>query len=255
MSTSAPAKLLESLTAHGPRAAFPSTRWTLIERLRNHEAVDKDDRALAELCRLYWPPIYAFLRRKGYRPMDAQDLTQGFFAMVIAKNMFGSADPGKGRLRTFLLSALRNFVADHHRKEGAVKRGGGERVMSMDAEDAEGLLNQIPSTGLTPDGVFEQAWALRLLDLVLEQTRARYERIHKGAEFQGLAPYLSGDDPSPPYRELAARMNLAEASVRLLMHRMRRRYRLILEESIAESAGSRADAEDELGHLFRVLGR
>jgi RNA polymerase sigma-70 factor (ECF subfamily) len=253
MADSASTIILETLTLRGKRAAFPTTQWELVAR-STPTSEPADGAALAELCRLYWPPIYAFLRRQGHDPATAQDHAQSFFERVIAQDVFGAARPERGRLRTFLLTALRHHVADTRRRARAQKRGGGEVVLSIDAEEAEGHLGNLPTDTQSPDHSFEQAWAARLLEHVHALTRERYARIGKEREFTLLEPYLDGLD-KVPYPALAEQLNLSEAGVRVLLHRMRRRFRAVLEEEIASTVSSREDAEDELRHLFRVLGR
>jgi RNA polymerase sigma factor (sigma-70 family) len=253
MTRSASTVILETLTLRGQRAAFPTTQWQWVTQLRNGGEKESTE-ALAELCRQYWPPIYAFLRRKGHAPAAAQDLAQSFFERVITQDIFKGAQPEKGRLRTYLLAALQNHVADDRRRAHALKRGGGAVVVSLDAEEAEGHYQNHPTESTTPEHSYEQAWAARLLESVHERTRGRYERIGRGQEFALLEPYLDGVDDAP-YPALARQLNQSEAAVRLLMHRMRRRFRAILEEEIASTVASAEDAADELRHLFRVLGR
>ena len=247
-------RILETLTAHGQRANFPTSRWDLVRAVASGEE-KSSNHALAELCRLYWPPIYAFIRRSGQSPANAQDLTQSFFLKLLEQNGFAKADSGRGKLRTFLLSLVKHHLVDAHRHAAAHKRGGGAHLVFLDDHEAEGGYQTLPSESSTPETCYERAWAQRLLEAVMERTRGRYDRIGKGTEFASLAPYLAGDDPAPPYRELAAELKQSEAGVRLLLHRMRRRFRALLEEEIASTVSSAREAEDELGHLFRILGR
>jgi len=192
---------------------------------RNDTTRSRD--ALATLCQTYWYPLYAYVRQRGCTPHDAQDLTQEFFARLLQRNSLGAVAPGKGKFRSFLLTALNHFLVDEWKKARARKRGGGQ-VVSLDAHEAETRFGREPVDGLTPDRLFEQNWALALLDTVYRQLQSEYEADGKGALFNELKSCLTGARSSVPYAELAGRLNMTENTVKTSVHRMRRRYRELL---------------------------
>jgi len=208
--------------------------------------------ALATLCQVYWYPLYAYVRRRGYSPHDAQDLTQGFFARLLEKNTLGAITREKGKFRSFLLSALNHFIVDEWKKARARKRGGGG-IISLDARDAETRVGREPVDALTPEKSFEQNWALALLETVYQRLQREYETEGKATMFNELKSCLVGVRSSVPYAELAGRLGLAENTVKVSVHRLRRRYRELLRAEVAHTVNSPDEVEEELRYLLRAL--
>lgn len=233
-------------------AAFATTRWAVIRDAAAGNAPGGED-ALASLCQTYWPPVYGFLRRSGTSPADAQDLTQGFFAQVLARGFFSLADEDKGRFRTFLLCALQNFQRDQHLRAQALKRGGGQ-VVSLDAIAAEGDYLAESADHLTPERAFERRWALTLLTKVMGRLETEFCMGARAELFAELRNRLWGDQRGEPASSLASRLRLSESSIHVMLHRLRQRLRELIRTEIAEQVASSEDLEDELAHLVRVLG-
>jgi RNA polymerase sigma factor (sigma-70 family) len=230
---------------------FPSTLWTVVLHARQDEP-EQARAALAQLCEGYWYPLYSFVRRRGHSPHDAQDLTQAFFAHLLEKRGLEQVDPEKGRFRTFLLAALKNFLANDWDKINALKRGGGQTVLSLQQESAESRYQLEPSHDLTPERLFERQWALTLLDQVLAALRDEYHGQGKGAIFEELKAAIIGQ--AGGYAEMAARLGQSEGAIKVAVHRMRSRYRELMRARIAETVGEGVgDVEDELRHLLAVL--
>src|SRR5439155_21379072 len=173
-------------------AAFQNTLWSRVFAAGKFDS-PQSRQALEELCRLYWYPIYAYVRRWGHDRQDARDLTQGFFAYLLEGNLFGKADPGRGRFRSFLLGTLQNFVRRQKVKELALKRGGGAELLSIDEETAEGRYAHEPSTKVTPETLFDRRWALTVLEQAMQRLEAEYSRANMKELFAALQPYLTGD--------------------------------------------------------------
>ena len=234
------------------RSVFLTTRWTVV--CAAGAAQDTDARsALAELCRTYWYPLYAFVRRQGRNPEDAQDLTQAFFARLIAKRDLAGVDRAKGRFRSFLLAAMKHFLANEWDKARALKRGGGAHVTSLDAGDAETRYLREPADPETPERIFERRWALALLDEVLRRLRADYASRGQAALFDGLKESLAGGGGAEGHAAAAHRLGMNEGAVKVAAHRMRRRYRDLLREEIVRTVDRPEEVDGELRHLFGVL--
>jgi RNA polymerase sigma-70 factor (ECF subfamily) len=233
---------------------FAPTRWTVV--LAAGQGKDAEAQAaLAHLCESYWFPLYAFVRRRGHSPEDAQDLTQEFFAQLLAHNWVAGADRQKGRFRTFLLMVLKRFLAKEWDKVKALKRGGQARVVPFRFDTAETRYAQEPADTRTPEQMFEKQWALTLLQNVLQQLRRAYAQDGKGEWFARLEPTLIGSREGQPYAALAAELGMTEGAVKVAAHRLRERYRECLKEEIAQTVASPGEVNEELGHLFRVLAR
>ena len=233
------------------RPVFVTTHWSVVLAAGRDDTPRASD-ALAKLCQTYWYPLYAYVRQRGYAPHDAQDLTQEFFARLLAKNTLAAITREKGKFRSFLLTALNHFLVDEWKKARARKRGGG-RVVSLDARDAETRFGREPIDALTPERLFEQNWALSLLDSVYGRLQREYERDDKGALFQELKFCLTGARSSVPYAGLAARLNMPENTVKTTVHRLRQRYRELLRAEVAHTVASPSEVEEELRALFRAL--
>lgn len=232
---------------------FPNTRWTMVAR-----SSDADDstrqRALSELCELYWPPVYAFIRSKGNSPHDAEDLAQGFFADLLSREDLASTDASKGKLRSFLLASVKNFMAKEWRKASRQKRGGGQAVLSLNQDEGETRFHvPEPKDESSPDKVYERQWVMTLLAHVLEELGVRYEKDGKGDLFETLKPTLTPGAPMAPYVEVAEQLGMSESALKVAVHRLKQRYGTLLRETIADTLGPDEDPEEELGHLMTAF--
>jgi RNA polymerase sigma-70 factor (ECF subfamily) len=241
-------------TSPGDRA-FATTRWSIVLAAQDgrnaHHGESAVRTALGELCQRYWYPLYAFVRRQGHAPHDAQDLTQEFFARLIEKQWLASVVPDRGRFRSWLLASMRHFLANEWNRLGAQKRGGGALVLSLDETNAEGRYLHEPPDPLDAAQLFERRWALTLLDEVLARLRTEMEAAGKSAHFEALKPALTGEPIA--HTEAAARLGMSEGSVRVTVHRLRERYRELLRAAVADTVDSPAEIEAELQHLFAAL--
>ena len=209
--------------------------------------------ALDQLCRTYWYPLYAFVRRKGHSPHDAQDLTQAFFARLLEKNYVAQADRERGRFRTYLLAALTHFLADEWDKARRLKRGGGREIISFDAASAEERYRLEPIDQLDAAKLYERRWVTTLFDQVLARLEQEFRDSSKGGLFDVLKSSLLADDSGLSYAQLGVQLGLSEDAIKQAVHRMRRRYRELFREEIAQTVAGPDELEDELKHLFAVL--
>jgi RNA polymerase sigma-70 factor (ECF subfamily) len=232
---------------------FPTTHWTLVMRVREGGAVRQS--ALEELCALYWYPIYVFLRRRGYPPHDAEDFTQGFFIKLLADESLSAAEEGRGRLRTYLLQHLKRHLADQKRFDGAQKRGGSAHTISFEEMRAEERYAHEPQDERDPELLFTRAWANELLAGVREKLRADFEAAKRPQGFDVLLPFLLLDDDPPSYREVALQLRATEVSVRIMVSRLRGKFRELVREEIARTVEGSAEVEAELEWLKGVLAR
>ena len=208
--------------------------------------------ALAALCQQYWHPVYAFIRRNGYSIDQGQDLTQGFFAVLLEKNYLRDAKQERGRFRSFLLTAVKHFLSNQKAREQALKRGGGQPHISIDPAEAESWYMPEAVDGDTPEHLFERRWALSLLEQVMAKLRAEFEKPGKAGQFDLLSPFLNGD-AGVGYETAAAQAGLSAGSLRTAVHRMRRRYRTLLREEIAETVAQPEEIDEEIRFLLKVL--
>lgn len=255
VSTSAHAASAETTSAgiEPPRRpAFVTTHWSVVLTAGRSDTPRARD-ALAGLCQMYWFPLYTYVRRRGHSSEDAQDLTQEFFARLLEKNWVGDADQAKGRVRSFLLSAMNHFLADEWDKARAQKRGGGVPLVPLQFDTAETRYGLEPADSATPERSFELRWALTLLEEVLKQLQTEYEQEGKADLFAALNPCLVGERTSQPYAELAAKLGVSEGTVKSAVHRLRQRYRQLLRDEIANTVAGPAEVDEELRHLFAVL--
>ncbi len=238
----------------GPRE-FATTHWSMVLAANPDEASEtRARRALEELCRAYWYPLYAFVRFRGYSSNDAQDLTQSFFARIIETGGFASADPARGRFRSYLLGALKHFLANEWHSGQARKRGGGVRLIEWDALDPEARYAGASEQSDDPEHLFDRAWALETIDGALQALRVEMAKAGKTEQFDALAGSLTGEEQLPR-EEIAARLKMSEGAVKVAVHRLRRRYRKLLRAAIAETVSNDADLEDEMRYLVAVLRR
>lgn len=235
----------------GSRADFPTTHWTLVTRVRQGGEVRRG--ALQDLCGLYWYPIYVFLRRRGYSQHDAEDLTQGFFVKLLHNESLAAADQDKGRLRTYLLQHLKRHLADQKRFEGALKRGAGLKPISFEEMGAEERYAREPREPRDPERLFAQAWANELIAGVRETLRADFADAKRPHAFEVLLPFLLLDEEPPSYREVAAKLSASEVSVRLMVHRLRAKFRDRLRDEVARTMASPVEVDAEIDWLKSVL--
>jgi len=231
---------------------FVTTQWSVVLDAAHSDTTHAHD-ALAKLCQTYWHPLYAYVRRRGYSPEDAEDLTQSFFAALLQRKAVATVSPDKGRFRSFLLASLNHFLSDEWDKARAQKRGGG-KVISFDTQAAETWLNQMPSDNLTPEKAFELRWAITLLEQIYRNLEEEHRRQGKAELFEVLRTTLAGPGNSAPYAELGTRLGLNAGAVKAAVHRLRQRYRTLLRETIAETVATEAEVEDELRYLLRIVG-
>lgn len=231
---------------------FVLTRWSVVVTAGRCESTHARD-ALEQLCRAYWQPIYAFVRRQGHSPADAQDLTQEFFARLLEKNYLQNVDPAKGRFRSFLLASVKHFLANEWDKARAQKRGGERVLLSINSASAETAYAIEPVEQLTPDKIFERRWALTLLAEVMAQLRAEYRSEGKTELFEQLKSTLTGERRSVAYAEIAVRLHSSEGAVKVAVYRLRRRYRELLRSEIAQTVASPEEVEEEIRALFAAL--
>jgi RNA polymerase sigma-70 factor (ECF subfamily) len=210
--------------------------------------------ALEKLCRTYWYPLYAFIRRRGCTEHDAKDLTQAFFTHLLERQVFRSVAVDRGRFRSFLLKSLKNFLADEHDRQQAQKRGGGQTLISIDAEEAEHRYHLEPSTPQTPEKLFDQRWALALLDAALSRLDREYAASGKGGLFEQLRESLLDGAQKRPYGEIARQLAMSEEAVKKASQRMRQRYQEIIREEIGHTVATAAEIQEEMRYLWSVLG-
>jgi RNA polymerase sigma factor (sigma-70 family) len=238
-------------TLPGP-SQFPTTRWTLVVAAGNPEQKEARS-ALASLCENYWYPLYAYLRRRGYPADQAQDLTQEFFIRVLEGRYLDRADPEKGRFRSFMLTSLKFFAADEGDRERAQKRGGG-MVEPLEFSSGEERYQREPAHEETPERIFERRWALTMLDRVVERLRQEFVEHGRPEHFERLKVFLLGQSDTP-YAALAREMNTLEGALKVAIHRLRKRYRDLFRQEIADTVADPAEVESELRFLAAVLTR
>jgi RNA polymerase sigma-70 factor (ECF subfamily) len=234
------------------RKAFATTRWTLVNAaLRENRA--GADAALEELCEIYWPPLYGYLRGRGYPAEQAQDLTQGFFTRLLETDAINLADPSRGRFRAFLLTALKRYVIGEYERGAAARRGGRHAHFSLDFTDAERLYSSERRNDDTPERIFHRNWATITLERALQRLRTEYAQSEKDQLAAALFPYLSESSGLPPYRAIATQLGLTEGAVRVAVHRLRQRYGAILRAEIAETVIGEHEIDAELRDLLRAV--
>ena len=238
----------------GPRD-FTTTQWSLVVAARPDEASGTRARqALAELCRAYWFPLYAFVRHSGYSADDAQDLTQSFFTRIIEKGGFATVDPGRGRFRSYLLGAMKHFLANEWHRARTQKRGGQVQFIDWDSLDPETRYAGTSKQTDDPEHLLDREWALETIAAALQSLRNEMVKAGKGEQFDVLKGTLTGEGELPR-EEVAARLGMSEGAVKVAVHRLRQRYRTLLRAGIAETVSSEADLDDEMRYLVTVLRR
>jgi RNA polymerase sigma-70 factor (ECF subfamily) len=234
--------------------SFATTRWSIV-LAAGHVGGDRDGArsALESLCRQYWFPLYEYVRRQGYDADAAQDLVQGFLAELIEHNLPAAADRNRGKFRSFLLAALKHYLSNQRERDRAQKRGGGVTPVSIDSRSAEERFGVEPAHDLTPERLFERQWALTLLENSVAQLRHHYEQDGRGAIFEQLKRFLAGGDADVGYREVGVSLGMSEDAVKVAVHRLRRRYRDVLREQVAQTLSTGEAIDDEIRDLFDAL--
>src|SRR5213082_3339414 len=235
---------------HGP-AAFITTHWSVV--LDAQGETPSAQEALEKLCRIYWRPIYSFVQRQGFGPEEAKDITQGFFAQLLERGSFNAVPKEKGRLRSYLLGALKYFLADEQRRAMAIKRGKGQRLVPLEELRAENRVEMEPSDPVTAEQIYERRWASTMLERVLNLLKDQYRAGGNTALFDSLKQLLPDEPDAPSQADIAAQLGMTENAVRQAFHRFRQRYQELLREEIAHTVATPGDIEDELRHLIAVV--
>ena len=235
---------------HQGSPAFATTHWSLVLTAQGDSPAAQE--ALEELCRTYWRPIYAFVRRKGFRPEEAEDITQGFFALLLERKDLSTVRHEKGRLRSYLLASLKHFLADERRRAMAVKRG--KRQLLIPLEELSVIEMELLDP-VTPEMIYERRWALTVLERVLSRLATEYRAAGNRALFDWLKQLLADEPGAPSRAEIATRLGMREDAVRQAFRRFRHRYQLLLREEIGHTVATASELEDELRHLISVLRR
>jgi DNA-directed RNA polymerase specialized sigma24 family protein len=273
---------LSSTAGRRDAAGFAATRWTLVLAAGGEDA-PRAAEAMAELCRIYWYPLYAYIRHRGHPSHESEDLTQEFFVLLLGSEKgtgseketgtfspkgpqgapqkrclspfpsLAGVDRRNGKFRSFLLAALKHFLANQWDRTQAQKRGGGQAVLSLDALSAEGRYRREPAHNLTPERLFERQWALTVLERVLARLQSEHEAGGKAALFQTLKPFLTSGRPAATYAEAAAALQMSAGAVKVAIHRLRRRYRQLLKEEIAHTVAKPEEIDDEIRYLMACL--
>ncbi len=233
-------------------AAFVTTHWSVV-LAAGREDTPSAQGALARLCETYWFPLYAYVRRRGSGPEDAQDLTQEFFAQLLAHGWVADADRRRGRFRTFLLTALSRFLANEWDRRRTQKRGGDAVMLPLDTEVAEGRYQAEGAGNLTPDRLYDRQWAMTLLERALSRVRVEHEQAGKAAEFAVLSPWLTAERGGIPYADVAATLGMSDAAARQAVHRVRKRFREVFREEIAQTVAGPEEVEEEIRYLMGAL--
>jgi RNA polymerase sigma-70 factor (ECF subfamily) len=236
--------------APAPNAVFQTTHWSLVLQAAGGDSAV----ALERLCRAYWYPLYAFVRREGHDPHEAEDLTQGFFELFLAKHYLKDVDRDKGRFRSFLLVSMKHFLANEWKKANRQKRGGQVRTVSFDTLAAEERYRLEPAGESSADLVFDRRWAKAILDTVMQKLRAEFEQAGKADRFGDLGALLFQEPPPGRYAQLAAQWKVTESGVRSSVQRIRQRYAALFREEIAATVSDPRDVDGEIAHLMRALG-
>lgn len=231
--------------------AFTTTHWSVVLEAQGQSPTAQE--ALEKLCRTYWRPVYGFIRRQGVRHDEAEDLTQGFFSLLLERRDFDAVRKEKGRLRSYLLTALKHFLASEHRRATSAKRGKGQRLIPLDELNASGQREIEATDPVTAERLYERRWALTLMEQVLRRLKDEYYTAGNSVLFESLKQLLPDEPEATSRAEIAPRLGMTENALRQAFHRFRQRYQLLLREEISHTVALASDIEDELRHLIRVL--
>jgi DNA-directed RNA polymerase specialized sigma24 family protein len=235
-----------------PDDIFVTTCWTMVLAATDR-STSQAERAMEEICQTYWFPLYAYIRRRGHSPENAEDLTQEFFRQLLEHHWIGDVDREKGRFRAFLITALKHFMAKEWRKASAKKRGGGQRVLSLDSSIAEGRYASAVTPSMEAEALFDRQWALTLLNLTIKQVKNEYADAGKADLFATLKDGLVIAHQSIDYPSLSAELDMTEGAIRVAVHRMRKRFRELYRNEVAQTLPPGADLDDEMHHLAESL--
>ena len=244
-------KIYQDSLSH-KNAQFATTRWSIVTAAGDSDS-PKHQEALNSLCQTYWFPLYAYLRRNGHDAQEAADFTQAFFAQLLDKKYLRSVQPRPGKFRSFMLTALKHFVANQYKYEKAKKRGGGRNIFSLNYEQAEDRYALEPATDMSPEKLFERSWALTVLYRTMDRLEAEQIAKNRTQLFQGLRAYLVADKDSVPYQDLASDLNMTEGAVRVAVHRLRKRCKEILRDEVAQTVAMPEEIDEEIRGLFNAL--
>jgi RNA polymerase sigma-70 factor (ECF subfamily) len=247
-----PASFVAEVPEQSGGGDFTTTHWSVVLKAGGTESPEATE-ALEALCRSYWYPLYAYVRRKGNSPHDAQDLTQEFFARLLERRYLRLADRTQGRFRTFLLSSLKNFLINDWKKGNREKRGGGQKVLSLDEETAESRFAAEPATAQPPDSLYDRGWAAILLDRTLAALRAEFEQSGKLDLFERLKVFVWGEKNALSYAAMATQLGMTEGAVKVAVHRLRQRYGELLRAEVAQTVSTPAEVKEELRYLVSVI--
>jgi RNA polymerase sigma factor (sigma-70 family) len=231
--------------------AFTTTHWSVVLAAQGQSPAAQE--ALEKLCRTYWRPVYGFIRRQGTRPQGAEDLTQGFFALLLERRDFDAVRKEKGRLRSYLLTSLKHFLASEQRRAMAIKRGKGQRLVPLEELSVNERLEMEAADPVSADRLYERRWALTLMEHVLNRLKDEYRTAGNAALFDSLKQLLPDEPGAPSRAEIASQLGMTDNAVRQAFHRFRHRYQLLLREEISHTVAIASDIEDELRHLIAVL--
>jgi len=238
-------------SAQNGAVAFATTHWSVVLTAQDESPAAQE--ALEKLCRTYWRPIYSFVRRQGVGPEEAEDLTQGFFALLLERRDLSAVRKEKGRLRSYLLVSLKHFLADERRRAMAIKRGKGQRLIALEELRANERADMEPADPMTAERIYERRWASTLLEQVLRRLKDEYRAAGNAALFDRLKQLLPDEPGAPSQADIAAQLGMTENAVRQAFHRFRQRYQLLLRDEIAHTVATPSDIEDELRYLVSVL--
>jgi RNA polymerase sigma factor (sigma-70 family) len=239
------------LSGEDKAVAFVTTHWSVVLEAQGRSPAARQ--ALEKLCRTYWRPIYAFVRRQGVGHEEAEDFTQGFFALLLERRDLDAVRKEKGRLRSYLLTSMKHFIASEQRRAMAIKRGKGQRLVPLEELSAIERIEMEPADPLSADRLYERRWALTLMEQVLRRLKDEYRTAGNAALFDWLKQLLPDEPEAPSRAEIAARLSMTENAVRQAFHRFRHRYQVLLREEISHTVAIASDIEDELRHLIAVL--
>src|SRR6266704_2588759 len=235
-------------------AAFQSTHWTLVLRARQSDPTETARKALSDFCEAYWPPLYTFLRLRGHASPEAQDLVQGFFAHLLEQNTLSRADQEKGRLRTFLLGSLQNFLFNEYDRAHRLKRGGGHRIVSIDEHLPEAEASMMDTAHLSDSRSYDLAWASTIVNRAWQQLENAFEAEGKAEWLEVLRPFVAGGGKTPlSQEEAAAKLGVPIATLRTWLSRLRQRYREALRTEVANTVSDPAEVDQELHYLYQIL--
>jgi RNA polymerase sigma factor (sigma-70 family) len=235
-------------------SVFNTTHWSVV-LAAGEEGSEQATVALSRLCQTYWFPVYAFIRKRGHSPEQAEDFTQEFFAVFLEKNYVAKAARDRGRFRVFLMSSVENFLHNQYDRAQAQKRGGGQKLISLDGADAEERYQIEPVEEADPVRVYEQQWAATLLETVLNRLRNEFGAEGRAGLFDDLQAHLWGEAETIPYPQLAEKFGLSAGNVKTIAHRLRERYRGVLREEISQTVAKPGEVDDEIQYLMRIVGQ